>query len=73
MYLINLGIFNRRASQLKEDWDTKNPRDSMTEIELDYVKQVEDLASRLIDQDDIEPLKASTESLTRLIIPVCDR
>jgi hypothetical protein len=70
---INLGIFNRRASQLKEDWDTKNPRDSMTEIELDYVKQVEDLASRLIDQDDIEPMKASTESLTRLIIPVCDR
>jgi hypothetical protein len=70
---INLGIFNRRASQLKEDWDTKNPRDSMTEIELDYVKQVEDLASRLIDQDDIEPLKASIEALTRLIIPVCDR
>jgi hypothetical protein len=70
---INLGIFNRRASQLKEDWDTKNPRDSMTEIELDYVKQVEDLASRLIDQDDIEPLKASIEALARLIIPVCDR
>lgn len=70
---INLGIFNRRASQLKEDWDTKNPRDSMTEIELDYVKQVENLASRLIDQDDIEPLKASIEALTRLIIPVCDR
>jgi hypothetical protein len=45
----------------------------MTEIELDYVKQVEDLASRLIDQDDIEPLKASIEDLARLIIPVCDR
>jgi hypothetical protein len=70
---INLGIFNRRASQLKEDWDTKNPRDSMTEIELDYVKQVEDLISRLIDQDDIEPMRAVIEALTRLIIPVCDR
>ena len=70
---INLGIFNRRASQLRDDWNTKNPRDSMTEIELDYVKQVEDLASRLIDQDDVEPMKAAIESLARLIIPVCDR
>jgi hypothetical protein len=70
---INLGIFNRRASKLREDWDCKNPRDNMTEIELDYVKQVEDLASRLIDKDDIEPIRAVLESLDRLIIPVCDR
>lgn len=70
---INLGIFNRRASKLREDWDCKNPRDNMTEIELDYVKQVEDLASRLIDRDDIEPMRAAMESLDRLIVPVCDR
>ena len=70
---VNKGVFNRRASKLREDWDTKNPRDKMTEIELDYVKQVEDLASRLIEQDDIEPVQAIKEALARLIIPTQTR
>jgi hypothetical protein len=68
-----LGIFNRRASKLKSDWDCKNPRDNMTEKELGYVKQVEELAARLITQKDLEPVLAVIQALDSLIIPVQKR
>jgi hypothetical protein len=71
--LIYLGIFNRRAADLKSDWNETNPRDEMTRKELSYVSEVEALTSRLIDRDGLPPLTAAKEALTRLIIPVCDR
>ena len=71
--LIYLGIFNRRAADLKSDWNETNPRDEMTRKELLYVAEVEALTSRLIDRDGLHPLTAAKEALTRLIIPVCDR
>ena len=70
---IYLGIFNRRAADLKVDWNETNPRDEMTRKELFYVAEVEALTSRLIDRDKLHPLTAAKEALTRLIIPVCDR
>ena len=71
--LIYLGIFNRRAADLKVDWNETNPRDEMTRKELSYVSEVESLTSRLIDRDGLHPLTAAKEALARLIIPVCDR
>ena len=71
--LIYLGIFNRRAAELKADWNETNPRDEMTRKELSYVSEVESLTSRLIDRDGLHPLTAAKEALARLIIPVCDR
>lgn len=71
--LIYLGIFNRRAAELKADWNETNPRDEMTRNELFYVAEVEALTSRLIDRDRLHPLTAAKEALARLIIPVCDR
>jgi hypothetical protein len=71
--LIYLGIFNRRAAQLKTDWDEKNPRDSMTSHELFLVAEVEALASRLIDYDHLHPMSAAKQALRVLRIPVCDR
>jgi hypothetical protein len=71
--LIYLGIFNRRAAQLKVDWDEKNPRDSMTNHELFLVAEVESLTSRLIDFDNLHPLVAAKQALSVLRIPVCDR
>jgi hypothetical protein len=71
--LIYLGIFNRRAAELKVDWNETNPRDEMTRKELSYMAEVEALTSRLIDRDGLHPLTAAIEALTRLIIPVCDR
>lgn len=71
--LINRGVFARTAKQLKQDWETKNPRDAMTERELDLVGQVEDLTMRLIDQDKLDPVAAAKEALARLIIPTQSR
>ena len=71
--LIYLGIFNRRATRLKSDWSTINPRDEMTRKELFHVAEVEALTSRLIDKDGLHPLVAAKEALQRLIIPVSDR
>ena len=71
--LIYLGIFNRRAAQLKADWNETNPRDGMTRQELFLVAEVEALTSRLIDFDNLHPLVAVKQALSVLRIPVCDR
>jgi len=68
-----LGLFNRKAKQLKIDWECDNPRDAMTARELRYVENVEDLAARLIDDDKIEPVRAVNEALERLMIPTITR
>ena len=71
--LIYLGIFNRRAADLKSDWNETNPRDSMTRQELFLVAEVEALTSRLIDFDSYHPFVAVKQALSVLRIPVCDR
>jgi hypothetical protein len=71
--LIYLGIFNRRAAELKTDWNETNTRDSMTRQELFLVAEVEALTSRLIDFDSYHPFVAVKQALSVLRIPVCDR
>ena len=69
---LNLGIFNRRSHRLKEDWDlkpTENIRDYLNKDELRWLEQCEDLAMRLIDLDQIEPMVAMNEAIERLRIP----
>jgi hypothetical protein len=70
---INLGLFNRKASQLKEDWKCVNPREQMTDQEILLLSGIENLAMRLIDQDNLPPMIAVEEALNRLIIPTIAR
>jgi hypothetical protein len=77
---VYIGIFDRTASKLKVDWVTRpiiqpitckhGIRNKMTNRELKYVEQVEDLAMRLIDYDYLEPMTAVYEALNRLRIPL---
>jgi hypothetical protein len=67
------GVFNRKAKTLKQQWECDNPRDVMTEVELSEIKQVEQLTMRIIDQDNLEPVRAVNEALERLIIPTITR
>jgi hypothetical protein len=70
------GIFARTAGKLRKDWDItkskENPRDKMTQRELMYVEQAEDLVMRLVDNG-MQPITAVYEALSRLIIPVIER
>lgn len=72
---VNLQVFNRRASQLCKDLNVhKNKlRDALTSDELDFVKNVENLAMRLIDIENIHPLDAVKQAGIRLIIPTQTR
>jgi hypothetical protein len=69
----NYGVFNRGAKQLKIDWSCFNPRDEMTDQELQYIASLESLTMRLIDNDKLHPLTAAKEAVNRLIIPVITR
>ena len=71
--VIYRGLFNRRAANLRADWDTKSPRDSMTAKELFLLAEVEDFAARLIRLDSLHPIVAVQQSLRILRIPVSDR
>ena len=69
---INLGIFERRAHQLRVDLSVPKSaslRDHMTWKELRFVSNAEDLAARLIVNEDMHPVAAAKEALRRLIIP----
>jgi hypothetical protein len=70
------GIFARTAGKLRKDWDItkskENPRDKMTEHELIYLLEVEELVMRLIDMG-WEPYEAVECALDRLMIPVVER
>ena len=70
---INLGLFNRRANVLRKDWGCDNPRDAMTPHELRLVDDIENLATRLIDRDKLEPMKAVREAIARLCLPLINR
>jgi hypothetical protein len=70
------GIFARTAGKLRKDWDimksNENPRDKMTERELIYLLEVEELVMRLVDMG-WEPYEAVECALNRLMIPVVER
>lgn len=69
---INLGIFERRAHKLRADLNVPknaNLRDHMTWKELRFVSNAEELAARLIVNEDIHPIDAAKEAVRRLIIP----
>ena len=70
---VNLIVFNRTSKRLKKDWGCNMVRDNMTSRELDLVRQVEDLAMRLIDHQGYEPMKAVDEAGVRLVINFVDR
>jgi hypothetical protein len=73
---INKGIFDRRAQKLRVDLNVPknaNLRDHMTAQELWYVSSAEELTMRLILNEDMHPILAAKEALSRLIIPVQKR
>jgi hypothetical protein len=71
---INRAIFNRRsAKQLREDWGVDNPRDYMNQAELQLISEVENLSTRLIDKDQLEPMVAVKEAIARLCLPTIKR
>lgn len=73
---VNLIVFGRKACKLRADLQVPLEgllRDFYTSREQQYVQEVEDLAMRIIDQDDIAPLLAVKESGRRLLIPVQPR
>jgi hypothetical protein len=73
---VNRAVFARPAKKLCEDLKVSDRdllRDSLTDKELRHVQQVEDLAMRLIDSFEFEPLTAVKEARERLVIPVSDR
>ncbi|MDJ0592764.1 MAG: hypothetical protein QNJ72_22705 [Pleurocapsa sp. MO_226.B13] len=61
-------VFGRSAKKLKEDWECNDVRAAMTVEELFIVRGVEDLAMKLIEQEDIEPQQAIDEAGKRLMI-----
>jgi hypothetical protein len=66
-------LFGRKASKLQEDWKCPKVRDAMTKRELRLVENVEDLAGRLIEEDNLEPLMAIKEAIARLKLPLIER
>ena len=70
---VNRAIFNRRAKDLKEDWGVENPRDGMNQQELQLLSEVENLTTRLIDKDQLEPMTAAKEAISRLCLPTIKR
>jgi hypothetical protein len=72
---VNKAVFGRIARQLVKDFQCNKDdlRDQFTAAELRHIQQVEDLAMRLVDQHDIEPVAAVDEAKRRLEIPVSDR
>jgi hypothetical protein len=72
--LVNLSVFGRKAKALSEDWkvDRNTIRDHMTPRELQWIAEVEDLAARLVEQDEINPcdaVKIARERLSIAIVP----
>jgi len=66
-------LFGRTTAKLKDDWICTNVRDMMTKKELRLVENVEDLAGRLIEEDNLEPLMAIKEAIDRLKLPLIER
>lgn len=61
-------VFGRNAKQLREDLECVDVRAAMTIEELFIVRGVEDLAMKLVEQEEIEPQLAIDEAGKRLMI-----
>lgn len=69
-------LFGRDAKQLMRDFGVSTGealRDAMTDEELNHVKEMESLAMRLVDSQDLHPCRAVEEAGFRLLIPVSSR
>lgn len=73
--LVNLSVFGRKAKALSESWhvDRAEIRDHMTPKELRWISEVEDLAARLVDQEDLNPCDAVKVARDRLSISIVSR
>ncbi len=73
---IYLHLFNRRCKQLRELWnidDMELFRNSLTEEELLWISEVEDIASRYIIEDNKEPLSTVLSIIKITKIPQSQR
>lgn len=73
---IYLHIFNRRCDQLRKLWgieDQKLFRDSLTEEELIWISQIEDVSCRWINQKDREPFYSVTKVIDIIMTPKSER
>ena len=68
-------LFSRSSKTLRKDWSVEEIRESLTTEELEYVRQIEALAGRILDQTgaEITPLEAIDEAIRRLLIEPIDR
>lgn len=67
---VNQGVFDgRRARELKRDWQIDGDvREHFSKDELRWVEQVEDLAMRTIEQDNVEPIQSVKYAISVLKI-----
>lgn len=73
---VNLVVFGRTAKQLLRDFQVSERtalRDAFTSAELQLIREVENVAMRLVDSRDIHPFRAVAEAEVRLVIPVSSR
>ena len=73
---VNMAVFSRRAKELCLDLQVENPnelRNSFTSKELLYVREIENVAMRLVDREDYHPRTAVKEAERLLLISVSQR
>lgn len=73
---LNIGLFGRTAKKLCIDLevnDRSKLRNALTNDELRWISQVEELAARLVVYHGMKPIDAVKESLLRNVIPVVER
>ena len=68
---VNLQIFGRRTNRLCKELNAHRSefREALTPKELLLIQEVEDVATRLIDAEDAQPLDAVKAAASRLLIP----
>lgn len=74
--LVNLGLFGRKSKRLCIDLkiaDRSKLRDSLTNDELRWLSEIEDLGARLIVYQGFEPMDAVREAVSRVAIPRVER
>ena len=73
---VNLVVFGRTAKQLLRDFQVSDRtalRNAFNSKELQLIREVENVAMRLVDSRDIHPFKAVEDAEARLLIPISSR
>lgn len=70
---LNRLLFGRSAKKLREEWNCKEVRSSMTTEELMIVDSIERLVVKLIDDFNFEPKAAIEEAGKRLLVKKIER